>query len=157
MMDHMPSALLTYAGIKAVTKHADTAKEWVKWLNELNDTPEEIDEMSAKATTARDTINQVQETLKARPDLVEGDTGEKLKEQIEDAVKDTDKALGKMTKLLSEISKKGSSEGDAVSGMQGFWNSYRYQDEYKDKVEKANDELQKELGSLSTLMVNIYS
>ena len=157
-MDHMPNAMLAYAGIKAVSKHADSAKEWINWLNDLNETPEEIEEMSAKATTARDTINQVRETLKARPDLVEGETGATLKSQIEDAVKDTDKALGKMTKLLSEISKTGAGEyGDAVKGMQSFWNSYRYKDEFKEKVEKANGELQKELAALSTLMVNIYS
>lgn len=153
----MPTAFMTYAGIKTVTKHADTAKDWIKWLEEMNETPEEIQDMSAKATTARDTIHQVQETLKARPDLLEDDKGQQLKEQIEEAVGDTDKALGKMTKLLSEISKKGADHGNAINGMQEFWRSYRYKDEFKDKVEKADEELQKELTHLSTLMVNIYS
>jgi chromosome segregation ATPase len=153
----MPTAFMTYTGLKAVTKHADTAKDWIKWLDDMAETPEEIDELSAKASTARDTITQVQGTLKARPDLVEGDKGEKLKEQIEDAVGDTDKALGKMTKLLSEISKKGADHGNVVNGMQDFWRSYRYKEEFKDKVEKADEDLQKELTKLSTLMVNIYS
>lgn len=153
----MPAAFTTYAGIKAVTKHADTAKDWIKWLGEMNETPEEIQDMSAKATTARDTITQVQETLKARPDLLEDDKGQTLKGQIEDAISDTDKALGGMTKLLSEISKKGADHGDAINGMQEFWRSYRYKDEFKEKVEKADEDLQKELTHLSTLMVNIYS
>lgn len=154
----MPAAFATYAGLKTVTEHADTAKEWISWLNDLNETPDEIQSMSAKATTARDTIVQVQQSLQARPDLLEGDTGEQLREQIEDAVESTDKALGRMTKLLSEISKKGSAEhGDVVSGMQEFWRSYRYKDEFEDKVKKADEELQKEMTGLSTLMVNIYS
>ncbi|KAG9255504.1 uncharacterized protein F5Z01DRAFT_635135 [Emericellopsis atlantica] len=156
-LNQMPNAFMTYAGLKAVTKHADTAKDWIKWLNDMSETPEEIDELSAKASTARDTITQVQETLKARPDLVEGDKGEKLKEQIEEAVGETDKALGKMTKLLSEISKKGADHGNVVNGMQDFWRSYRYKEEFKDQVEKADEDLQKELTKLSTLMVNIYS
>ena len=157
LFNHVPAALTTYAGIKAVTKHADTAKDWIKWLGEMNETPEEIQDMSAKATTARDTITQVQETLKARPDLLEDDKGQTLKGQIEDAISDTDKALGGMTKLLSEISKKGADHGDAINGMQEFWRSYRYKDEFKEKVEKADEDLQKELTHLSTLMVNIYS
>lgn len=153
----MPAAFATYAGIKTVTSHADTAKGWISWLNELKETPEEIQSMSAKATTARDTITQVQQTLEARPDLLEGDTGEQLKGQIEDAIASTDKALGKMTKLLSEISKKSADYGNVVNGMQDFWRSYRYKDEFEDKVKKADDELQKEMTGLSTLMVNIYS
>lgn len=158
-LGQMPTAFAAYAGINAVTKNADVAKEWISWLNDLGETPEEIQSMSAKATTARDTITQVQRTLKARPDLLEdGEVGEQLKEQIEDAIADTDKALGKMTKLLSEISKKGAAEhGNVINGMQEFWRSYRYKEEFEGKVKQADEELQKGMTTLSTLMVNIYS
>ncbi|KAI9900241.1 hypothetical protein N3K66_004503 [Trichothecium roseum] len=157
LFNNMPSALATYAGIKAVTKHADVAKEWVDWLRDLGEAPEEIDSLSAKATTARDTISQVQEMLKKRPDLLEGERGEQLKEQIEDSIQDTDKSLGKMTKLLSEISKKGVQGSSPLNGLQEFWRSYQYKDNYEDKVKQADEELQRELMSLSTLMMNLYS
>uniref|UniRef100_A0A8H7NC52 Uncharacterized protein n=1 Tax=Bionectria ochroleuca TaxID=29856 RepID=A0A8H7NC52_BIOOC len=155
----MPAAIAAYAGLKEVSKHAETAKEWVDWLNEMSETPDEIQELSAQAATARDTINQVQLTLKARPDLVEGEQGEKLKGQIETSIKNTDKALEKMTKLLSEISSEGTSASGqtAINQMQSFWRSYRYKNDFEQQVKKAQEDVQKELSALSTLMVNIYS
>lgn len=151
----MPTAIAAYAGLKSLSKQADAAKEWIDWFAELSDTPEEIQELSDKADVARDTIAQVQQLIKARPDLLEGDKqGEVLKEQIEDAVESTNKALGKMTKLLAEISKKG---GGSEQGnmMRDFWRSYRYKEEFADKIEAADADVQKELNGLSKLMLNL--
>lgn len=115
--------------------------------------------LSAKTTTARDTITQIQETLKARPDLLEGETGKALKDQIEDQIKSTDKALGKMNKMLADLTHQGAKEGDGniVAGIEKYWNSYRYKEEWEGKLKAADAELQKELAALSTLMVNVYS
>lgn len=155
MFGSVPGAFMAYHGVKELKEHAGTAKEWVDWLKDLGETPEEIDELSAKATTARDTISQIQAMLKSRPDLLEDDAGEKLKEQIEDNIKETDKTLGKMTKMLSELSKNSAKEGTMWSGLQDFWNSYQYKNEWEDKIKAADDDLQKNLASLSTLMVNV--
>jgi chromosome segregation ATPase len=157
LFGNMPAAMATYAGVKELSKHADTAKEWATWLEDLHETPEEIDSLSNKASTARDTIKQVEQTLKTRPDLLEGEDGERLREQIEDAVKSTNKALGKMTTLLAEITKKGAKNGDVINGLQDFWRSYRYKDEFEGKIKAADDALQKELTLLGNLMFNIHS
>lgn len=156
LFGNMPTAIAAYAGLKTLSKQADNAKEWINWLSELSETPEEIQELADKADLARDTVSQVQQLIKARPDLLEGDKqAEALKEQIDEAVKSTDKALAKMSRLLAEISKKGADQGDAVNGMKEFWRSYRYKDEYEEKVKKADDDVQKELAGLSTLMMNL--
>jgi hypothetical protein len=156
LFNNMPTAIAAYAGLKTLSKQADNAKEWIDWLSELSETPEEIQELSDKASTAQDTINQVKQMLKARPELLEGDKqGEALKEQIEDQVQSTTKALNKMTRLLSEISKKGADQGNVVNGMKDFWRSYRYKDEFEDKVKQADDEVQRELMGLSNLMLNL--
>lgn len=155
LFNNMPTAIAAYAGLKTLSKQADSAKEWIDWFTELSDTPEEIQELSDKADVARDTIKQVRQLIKARPDLLEGDKqGEALKEQIEDAVDSTNRALGKMTKLLAEISKK-SGGSEQASMMRDFWRSYRYRDEFKDKIEKADVDVQKELTGLSKLMLNL--
>lgn len=157
LFSKIPKSLVTFSGLQALNEHADTAKEWADWLNELRGAPEEMQSLSARAATARDTVNQIQNSIKARPDLLEGESGEKLKEQIEDAIESTNKVLQKMTKMLEDLSKNGAKEATVWSGLQEFYNSYRYKSEWEDKVKKADDDLQKELGVLSTLMVNIYS
>ncbi|KAK7419796.1 hypothetical protein QQX98_003169 [Neonectria punicea] len=155
-LEKLPQALATFGGLKALTDHADTAKEWADWLNDLHGAPEEIQALSAKATTAKDTITQIQHSLQARPDLVEGESGQILKQQIEAAVKSADKALAEMTELLQDLGNDGS-EGTVWKGLQDFYNSYRYKNEWEAKIKEAEVNLQKELGTLSTLMVNIYS
>ncbi|QGI86020.1 hypothetical protein CEK25_012749 [Fusarium fujikuroi] len=106
-MKHFPQAVAAYAGIEALGKHADTAKEWTDWFMKLQKTPEEIHELSAKATTARDTITQIQNTLEARPDIIEGDDAKPMRRQIDEAIRNATAALDEMTKLLQEISSDG--------------------------------------------------
>lgn len=154
---NLPTAMLAYTGVKELSKHAGTAKEWADWVKDLGETPEEIAELSAKATTARDTITQIQEMLKARPDLLEGEQGEKLKEQLDEVIKKTDKTLSKMTNMLADLSKNSAKEGTLWRGLQDFWNSYQYKNEWEDKVKAADEDLQKDLVSLSTLMVNVHT
>lgn len=155
LFNNMPTAIAAYAGLKTISKQAETAKEWIDWFTELSDTPEEIQELSDKADVARDTIFQVQQLIKARPDLLEGDKqGEALQEQIEDAIENTNKALSRMTKLLAEISKKGGA-ADQGNMMKDFWRSYRYKEEFEEKIEKADADVQKELTGLSKLMLNL--
>lgn len=125
-------------------------------MNDLQGAPEEIQALSAKATTAKDTITQIQRSLEARPDLVEGESGQILKQQIESAIKSADKALGEMTELLQDLGNDGT-EGTVWKGLQDFYNSYRYKNEWEEKIKEAEVNLQKELATLSTLMVNIYS
>lgn len=139
-----------------LTDHADTAKEWADWLNDLQGAPEEIQALSAKATTAKDTITQIQRSLEARPDLVEGESGHLLKQQIEAAIKSADASLGEMSELLEEVGNDGT-EGAIWKGLQDFYGSVKYKNEWEGKIKEAEETLQKELGTLSTLMVNIYS
>ncbi|KAF4964493.1 hypothetical protein FSARC_7595 [Fusarium sarcochroum] len=153
---HLPQAFGTYAGIEALSEHADTAKEWADWFMNLRKTPEEIHELSAKATTARDTITQIQNTLAARPDIIEGDDARPMRKQIEEAIKNATGALDKMTKLLQEISSDGL-EGTMFGSLEEFYNSYKYKDEWEEKIKLADADLEKQLASLSKLMVNIYS
>lgn len=155
-LSQLPKALATFTGLKVLTDHADSAKEWADWLNDLHGAPEEIQALSAKATTAKDTITQIQRSLEARPDLVEGESGQILKQQIESGIKSADKALGEMTELLEDLGNDGT-EGTVWKGLQDFYNSYRYKNEWEEKIKEAEVNLQKELATLSTLMVNIYS
>ncbi|KAL6401003.1 Ankyrin-3 [Ilyonectria robusta] len=155
-LNQLPKALATFTGLKVLTDHADSAKEWADWLNDLHGAPEEIQALSAKATTAKDTITQIQRSLEARPDLVEGESGQILKQQIESGIKSADKALGEMTELLEDLGNDGT-EGTVWKGLQDFYNSYRYKNEWEEKIKEAEVNLQKELATLSTLMVNIYS
>ncbi|KAM0553103.1 hypothetical protein ACHAPJ_007651 [Fusarium lateritium] len=152
----LPQAFGTYAGVQALSEHADTAKEWADWFLDLRKTPEEIHELSAKATTAKDTITQIQNTLAARPDIIEGDDARPMRKQIEEAIKNATGSLDKMTKLLQEISSDGL-EGTKFGGLEEFYNSYKYKDEWEEKIKLADADLEKQLASLSKLMVNIYS
>lgn len=156
--DQLPRALATFTGLKILTDHVDTAKEWADWLNDLQGAPEEIQALSAKATTTKDTITQIQRSLEARPDLVEGESGHLLKQQIEAAIKSTDASLEEMTKLLEEVGNDGT-EGDGAvwKGLTDFYGSVRYKNTWEGKIKEAEATLQNELGTLSTLMVNIYS
>ncbi|KAF9775665.1 hypothetical protein IL306_006216 [Fusarium sp. DS 682] len=155
-MKHFPQAVAAYAGIEALGKHADTAKEWTDWFMKLQKTPEEIHQLSAKATTARDTITQIQNTLEARPDIIDGDDARPMRRQIDEAIRNATAALDEMTKLLQEISSDGL-EGTRFSGLEEFYNSYKYKDEWEEKIKLADAELEKQLAALSKLMVNIYS
>ncbi|KAH7165311.1 hypothetical protein EDB81DRAFT_942380 [Dactylonectria macrodidyma] len=157
LLDQLPKTLATFGGLKILTDHADSAKEWADWLNDLHGAPEEMQALSAKATTAKDTIAQIQRSLAARPDLVEGDSGQVLKAQIEDAIKSASKALADMTELLEDLGSDGGDDGVVVKGLKDFYNSYRYKNEWEGKIKEADASLQKELVTLSTLMVNIYS
>ncbi|KAH7145560.1 hypothetical protein B0J13DRAFT_525095 [Dactylonectria estremocensis] len=157
LLDNLPKALATFGGLRILTEHADSAKEWADWLNDLHGAPEEIQALSAKATTAKDTITQIQRSLAARPDLVEGESGQVLKAQIEDGIKSASKALADMTELLEDLGSDGADEGVVVKGLRDFYNSYRYKNEWEGKIKEADASLQKELVTLSTLMVNIYS
>ncbi|RGP69982.1 hypothetical protein FSPOR_4272 [Fusarium sporotrichioides] len=155
-MKHLPQAFATYAGIEALSEHADTAKDWADWFMNLRKTPEEIHELSAKATTARDTITQIQNTLEARPDIIDGDDARPMRRQIDDSIRNATAALDKMTKLLQEISSDGL-EGTKFASLEEFYNSYKYKDEWEEKIKLADADLEKELAALSKLMVNIYS
>ncbi|KAH6952959.1 hypothetical protein DER45DRAFT_364308 [Fusarium avenaceum] len=155
-LKHLPQALATYAGVEALSEHADTAKEWADWFMDMRKTPEEIHEVSAKVTTAKDTITQIQNTLEARPDIIEGDDALPMRKQIDESIKNATTALDKMTKLLQEISSDGL-EGTVFGGLEEFYNSYKYKDEWEKKIKLADADLEKQLASLSKLMVNIYS
>ncbi|KAF4339461.1 hypothetical protein FBEOM_6582 [Fusarium beomiforme] len=155
-MKHFPQAVAAYAGIEALGKHADTAKEWTDWFMKLQKTPAEIHELSAKATTARDTITQIQNTLEARPDIIDGDDAKPMRRQIDEAIRNATAALDELTKLLQEISSDGL-EGTMFGGLEEFYNSYKYKDEWEEKIKLADAELEKQLAALSKLMVNIYS
>ena len=39
-LQKIPAAYAAYAGLKELTDHADTAKEWAGWLSELQGAPE---------------------------------------------------------------------------------------------------------------------
>lgn len=158
-MPNMPTALAAYAGWQFLTKNADKAKEWTDWFKNLHDAPDEIQELNEKTTQARETITQIEELIKSRPDLLDGASGEKLKEKIDASIKSTDAALGKMNKMLADLSTKGAEEGhgNVARGLEKYWNSYRYRDEWQDKVKAADNDLQKELSSLGALMSGVYS
>ncbi|KAF4453682.1 hypothetical protein F53441_3691 [Fusarium austroafricanum] len=155
-MKHFPQAVAAYAGLKALGGHADTAKEWADWFMGLRKTPKEIDELSAKATTAKYTIDQIQNTLEARPDIIDGDDAKPVRKQIDEAIKNAMAALDKMTKLLQEISSDGL-EGTMFGSLEEFYNSYKYKDEWEEKIKLADADLETQLAALSKLMVNIYS
>ncbi|KAF4975558.1 hypothetical protein FZEAL_7673 [Fusarium zealandicum] len=156
LLQNIPKAVGTYAGIQALTEHAGTAKEWADWFMNIQKVPDEIQGLSAKVTTARDTIAQIQNTLTARPDLFAGDDGEELRMETEEAIKNANKALEMMTLLLHDLSKDGT-EGTALDRLGEFYRSYKYEKEWKEKIQAADADVQKQLGALNTLMVNIYS
>ncbi|KFA79941.1 hypothetical protein S40288_05118 [Stachybotrys chartarum IBT 40288] len=149
--------MATFAGLEALAGHVNTVKEWTDWYSDIQGSPDEMRALAARVITARDTVTQIQGTLEARPDLVEGDAGEKLREQIGDAIADTNKSLKTMSGLLEELSKNNTGEGTVLRGVENFWNSYRYKTSFGEKLQEADADLQKQLAQLSTLMVNIYS
>ncbi|KAM0521302.1 hypothetical protein ACHAPE_002780 [Trichoderma viride] len=154
-----PKTFVTYAGIRALSEHADKAKEWVEWLNNVNDAPDEIRVLSARITTARDTIQQMKDCLKARPDLIEDETGQVLKLQIEETIEGTSETLKKMTKLLASFSGAASDENNntALGRLEGFWHSYNYKHEGEEQIKSADAELQQQLLQLGFYMSNIYA
>ncbi|RFU79686.1 ankyrin [Trichoderma arundinaceum] len=152
-----PTSFATYAGIRALSEHADKAKEWVEWFNNVNDAPDEIRALSARVTTARDTIQQMKECLEARPDLIEDETGQALKSQIEGAIDSTSETLKKMTKLLASFSGAARQDNTALGRLEGFWHSYNYKHEGEEQIKSADAELQQQLLQLGTLMSNIYA
>ncbi|KAM0473009.1 hypothetical protein ACHAPX_008372 [Trichoderma viride] len=154
-----PKTFVTYAGIRALSEHADKAKEWVEWLNNVNDAPDEIRALSARITTARDTIQQMKDCLKARPDLIEDETGQVLKLQIENTIDSTSETLKKMTKLLASFSRAARDENNdtALGRLEGFWHSYNYKHEGEEQIKSADAELQQQLLQLGFYMSNIYA
>ncbi|KAL2680391.1 hypothetical protein Neosp_007989 [[Neocosmospora] mangrovei] len=155
-LQHLPKALATYIGVKSLNEHADTAKEWADWFMNIQKAPDELRDLSGKVTAAKDTIDQIQTTITARPDLLEGDSADALRQQIEPAIKNAQVALDKMTKLLQDLSDDGL-EGTVLEGFHNFYSSYRYKNEWEDKIKEADVDLEKQLGILNSLMVNIYS
>ncbi|KAL7952048.1 ankyrin [Trichoderma barbatum] len=152
-----PTSFATYEGIRALSEHADKAKEWVEWFNNVNDAPDEIRALSAKISTARDTIQQMKECLEARPDLIEDESGQVLKSHIEDAIDSTSETLKKMTKLLASFSGAAKQNSTALGRLEGFWHSYNYKNEGEEQIKSADAELQQQLLQLGTLMSNIYA
>lgn len=153
-----PKTFATYAGIRALSEHADKAKEWVEWLNNVNDAPEEIRALSARITTVRDTIQQMKDCLKARPDLIEDESGQALKLQIEDTIESTSETLKKMTKLLASFSGAARDDNNTALGrLEGFWHSYNYKHEGEEQIKAADAELQQQLLQLGFYMSNIYA
>ena len=155
----LPGRFVSYAGFRAIAENTDKAGEWVDWLRDLHGTPSEIKDLSAKASTARDTITQIQETLAARPDLLEGESGGKLKEQIYETIASTDSTLVEMTRMLAELSASTDvkDEGAMWKGLEEYWHSWRYKNEFQEKVQESDAKLQGDLQQLSMLMVNVYS
>ncbi|KAH7305922.1 hypothetical protein B0I35DRAFT_110233 [Stachybotrys elegans] len=152
------SSIATFAGIDALASQAGNIKDWIDWYGDISESSEEMKALATHVTTARDTVTQIQGTLEARPDLVEGKSGEKIKEQIEDAIADTNKSLKVMTDLLQELKQNDDDgHGGVMKNVENFWNSYRYKTNFEDKLKKVDADLQAQLGVLSTLMVNIYS
>ncbi|UKZ50387.1 hypothetical protein TrVGV298_004647 [Trichoderma virens] len=152
-----PTSFATYAGIRALSEHADKAKEWVEWFNNVNDAPDEIRALSTRISTTRDTIQQMKECLEARPDLIEDETGQVLKSHIEDAIDSTSETLKKMTKLLASFSGAAKQDSTALGRLEGFWHSYNYKNEGEEQIKAADAELQQQLLQLGTLMSNIYA
>ncbi|KAJ4327708.1 hypothetical protein N0V84_001815 [Fusarium piperis] len=155
-LHHLPKALATYIGVKSLNEHADTAKEWADWFMNMQKAPDEMRALSSKVTAAKDTIARIQDTITARPDLLEGDSADALRQQIESAIKNAKVALDKMTKLLQDLSDDGL-EGTVWEGFHEFYSSYRYKNEWEAKIKAADADLEKQLGALNSLMVNIYS
>jgi hypothetical protein len=149
--------LATFAGLEALVGHVNTVKDLTEWYSDIAGSPEEMRALSARVVTARDTVTQIQAMLEARPDLVEGDAGKKLRDQIEDAISDTNGSLKTMSGLLEELNSHATGEGTVLRGVENFWNSYRYKSTFGDKLKEADGDLQGQLSTLSTLMVNIYS
>lgn len=152
-----PTSFATYAGIRALSEHADKAKEWVEWFNDVNDAPDEIRALSTRISTTRDTIQQMKECLEARPDLIEDESGQVLKSHIEDAIESTSETLKKMTKLLASFSGAAKQDSTALGRLEGFWHSYNYKNEGEEQIKAADAELQQQLLQLGTLMSNIYA
>ncbi|OPB41775.1 ankyrin repeat [Trichoderma guizhouense] len=152
-----PTSFATYAGIRALSEHADKAKEWVEWFNDVNDAPDEIRALSTRISTTRDTIQQMKECLEARPDLIEDESGQVLKSHIEDAIESTSETLKKMTKLLASFSGAAKQDSTALGRLEGFWHSYNYKNEGEEQIKAADVELQQQLLQLGTLMSNIYA
>ncbi|KAL6874793.1 hypothetical protein J3F83DRAFT_728693 [Trichoderma novae-zelandiae] len=152
-----PTSFATYAGIRALSEHADKAKEWVEWFNDVNDAPDEIRALTSRISTTRDTIQQMKECIEARPDLIEDETGQVLKSHIEDAIDSTSETLKKMTKLLAGFSGAAKQDGTALGRLEGFWHSYNYKHEGEEQIKAADAELQQQLLQLGTLMSNIYA
>ncbi|KAL7907359.1 ankyrin [Trichoderma velutinum] len=152
-----PTSFATYAGIRALSEHADKAKEWVEWFNDVNDAPDEIRALSTRISTTRDTIQQMKECLEARPDLIEDESGQVLKSHIEDAIDSTSETLKKMTKLLASFSGAAKQDSTALGRLEGFWHSYNYKNEGEEQIKAADAELQQQLLQLGTLMSNIYA
>ncbi|KAH0494739.1 hypothetical protein TgHK011_008330 [Trichoderma gracile] len=152
-----PTSFATYAGIRALSEHADKAKEWVEWFNNVNDAPDEIRALTSKISTTRDTIQQMKECIEARPDLIEDETGQVLKSHIEDAIDSTSETLKRMTKLLAGFSGAAKQDGTALGRLEGFWHSYNYKHEGEEQIKAADAELQQQLLQLGTLMSNIYA
>ncbi|KAF7552496.1 hypothetical protein G7046_g7385 [Stylonectria norvegica] len=157
LLGSLSKSIATYASLESLTHHADIAKEWADWLKDIRDAPEEMQALSDKAKTAQDTISQIQTSVKARPDLLEGESGVRLKGQIEATIKSTDAVLSKMTTMLQDLNDTGAKHGNILDGLAEFYNSYKYKHEWEDKIKESDAELQKELGVLSTLMMAIYS
>ena len=152
-----PTSFATYAGIRALSEHADKAKEWVEWFNNVNDAPDEIRALTSKISTTRDTIQQMKECIEARPDLIEDETGQVLKSHIEEAIDSTSETLKKMTKLLAGFSGAAKQDGTALGRLEEFWHSYNYKHEGEEQIKAADAELQQQLLQLGTLMSNIYA
>lgn len=157
LFEKLGGAFVAYSGFEALSEHANSAKQWADWLKELRDAPEEIHSVSAKVQTAKDTITQIQNTLEARPDLVDGESGKRLHGQIDDAIESTNETLTKMTEVLQDVGESTASSDGIMGGVEEFYNSYKYRSKWEGKIKEADDELQKELGVLSTLMINLYS
>lgn len=114
--------------------------------------------LSTRVSTARDTIQQIQSSLEARPDLLDDESGQMLKEQIQDAIDGTSQTLRKMTKLLSGFTNRAEQqEGTTMHRLEEFWRSYNYKNQGEDQVRDADAELQQQLTELTTLMANIYA
>ncbi|KAL6871703.1 hypothetical protein HDV57DRAFT_270780 [Trichoderma longibrachiatum] len=156
-LSKFPTSFATYAGIRALSEHADKAKEWVEWFNNVNDAPDEIRALTSKVSTTRDTIQQMKECIEARPDLIEDETGQVLKSHIEDAIDSTSETLKRMTKLLAGFSGAAKQDGTALGRLEGFWHSYNYKHEGEEQIKAADAELQQQLLQLGTLMSNIYA
>ncbi|KAK1238438.1 hypothetical protein MKX07_006584 [Trichoderma sp. CBMAI-0711] len=152
-----PTSFATYAGIRALSEHADKAKEWVEWFNNVNDAPDEIRALTSRISTTRDTVQQMKECIEARPDLIEDETGQVLKSHIEEAIDSTSETLKKMTKLLAGFSGAAKQDGTALGRLEGFWHSYNYKHEGEEQIKAADAELQQQLLQLGTLMSNIYA
>ncbi|KAK5994815.1 Ankyrin-3 [Cladobotryum mycophilum] len=152
-----PTSFATYTAVKELSKHADRAKEWAEWFNHVNGAPDEIRLLSSKVKIAKDTVLQIQSSLEARPDLIEDETGQNLKVQIDEVIDNTSETLKRMTKLLSSFTAAVQQDGTALGRLEGFWHSYNYKNEGEGQIRATDAELQIHLTELTTLMSNIYA